>query len=541
MNKIKYFIGFFLLFMIVGFATISVTLSINGVTHVTDDTDDFEVYFSNVLVDNERDLSLVKSEKELSFNVDLLDIGSEYIISYDVTNGSGVFDAALSINCTQGNEYLFVVNDFDTKTNLEAKSTRTGTLTLKKLKSNSNENNLTTYITCLITASAVERDNVVDRVVASPPTPTYLMSTTIDDTSMFRSDDYRNYILTINFEEEINISDDAVEVWDVSENQDGSIMAFIVVNSVDEYSTYYDLYIQSDDIIYGNQDMSYWFANFYDLDAINNFHLLNTSEVTTMKGMFYSSCVYSDIVDNGFYIDFSNIDTSNVTDMSMMFYNTGMYSSFTLDLSNFDTSNVTDMSWMFRRFGSETLDLSNFDTSKVTNMAGMFSMFYAVELDLSFFDTSNVTNMGSMFEMAGFDYLNLSSFDTSSVTNMDYMFSEFWSKTLNLSNFDTSNVTNMQNMFSVIYLDEGTLDLGYFDTTNVNDMSGMFSGIGLINTTITIRNKNEVNYEGIFSDAAVEEGSRIVVNYTNQTIDLVESMLATKTDISNVYKGTLVN
>lgn len=84
-------------------------------------------------------------------------VGDEYKIEYQVTNGSSVFDAALNVTCTQGDQLLSITNQFDTSTNLEAKSSRQGTLTLKKVLTNVNEIDDYYPVSCKITASAVDR------------------------------------------------------------------------------------------------------------------------------------------------------------------------------------------------------------------------------------------------------------------------------------------------------------------------------------------------------------------------------------------------
>ena len=156
MNKIKYVIGILLLFMVIGFATVTVTLSINGNAKILSDLDQFKVYFSDVKLNGSQDLSLVKSETKLEFELEMSTIGTNEIIKYDVTNASTMFDANITISCTDGDEYLSVINEFDTS-NLLASTTRTGILTLKKLKSNASELDKNYMITCNIIASPVER------------------------------------------------------------------------------------------------------------------------------------------------------------------------------------------------------------------------------------------------------------------------------------------------------------------------------------------------------------------------------------------------
>ena len=169
MRKMKYFVSFLLLFVIIGFASVSITLSIKGNTKILSDVADFKVYFSDVKVGGKSDFSLVKSETELEFSLEFGKIGSTEVITYDVTNGSSVFDAVLNISCSQGNEYLSVVNQFDAS-NLGALETRRGILTLKKLKSNMNLD-LDYSVSCVIDASPVERDSEIEGGAVSPVRP----------------------------------------------------------------------------------------------------------------------------------------------------------------------------------------------------------------------------------------------------------------------------------------------------------------------------------------------------------------------------------
>jgi surface protein len=162
-------------------------------------------------------------------------------------------------------------------------------------------------------------------------------------------------------------------------------------------------------------------------------------------------------------------------------------------------------------------------------MSGMFrETGYSSEtftLDLSSFDTSSVTNMSRMFVKTGYNSKNL---------------------TLDLSSFNTSKVTTMGAMFKNTGRNSETfnLDLSSFDTSNVTDMTNMFTGMGCnstkLNTSITIRNPNLTNYSWMFANAVLKEGSQIKVNYTSETEELVDKMIATKSSNSNVVKGNLI-
>ena len=259
----------------------------------------------------------------------------------------------------------------------------------------------------------------------------------------FHTDAYRLKITSIITKNDNIVPATATESWDVSEAQDGSVMAYVEDDGTGNST--YKLTIGGKGGIIANESMIGYFNDF--------------SEMTS--------------------IDLSALDTSNVTDMRYMF--AGCNSLTSLDLSNFDTSKVTDMSYMFTFCQNLTsLDLRNFDTSKVTNMKWMFGgrdgfSMYIEEINVSTFDTSNVTDMSCMFyNCDGLTSLDVRNFDTSKVTNMSEMFSYCSGLTsLDLSNFDTSQVTDMSRMFYNCR-SLTSLDVSNFDTSKVTDMSYMF-------------------------------------------------------------------
>ena len=189
-----------------------------------------------------------------------------------------------------------------------------------------------------------------------------------------------------------------------------------------------------------------WFFNMGNLQSITGINYLNTSEVTTMNGMFnHCSSLTS--------LDVSNFNTSKVIDMDDMFRSCSCLTS--LNLSSFNTSNVTRMAFMFDGCsGLTSLDLSSFNTSNVTSMAYMFASCSGLtSLDLCGFNTANVTNMWRMFDgCQKLTTLDLSSFNTSNVKEMGFMFRSCCCLTsLDLSGFNTAKVQSMGDMFYNCY------------------------------------------------------------------------------------------
>lgn len=155
-TKIKFLIPLVLLFMFIGFATVSSTLGINGDMELLSDLEDFSVYYSRALVNGVEDTSIIKSSTELDFGAALKTVGVDYVIEYDLTNASSAFDAQVSINCSASTEYFSINNEFDSDTPIGARQTRTGTMTLRKIQTVAGDEQNNT-ISCDIVATPVER------------------------------------------------------------------------------------------------------------------------------------------------------------------------------------------------------------------------------------------------------------------------------------------------------------------------------------------------------------------------------------------------
>jgi len=412
---------------------------------------------------------------------------------------------------------------------------------------------------------------------------------------------YKEKIEEIEFQDKIDEIKNTIASFDISENKDGSVIAkVVVVGEINSYgdgeygslyqegvSNTYKVYIQGYDKVFANEDSSYLFNSFDNLKSIKGLENFDTSNVTSTRFMFsnckgltsldlsnfdtsgvttmesmFSGCNSLKSLDlssfdtskvtnmsNMFYccfelinLNLSSFDTSKVTNMSNMFYNCGDL--INLDLSNFDTSRVVDMSDMFLGCsGLTSLDLSNFDTGQVTNMSNMFvGCNNLINLEVSNFDTSKVTTMRDMFEHCeDLTNLNLSNFDTSKVTDMSGMFYNCSSLiSLDLSNFNMSKVTDMPHMFNGCS-SLTNLDFGNFDTSRKPNMYSMFTSCRALTTTITISNPNITSYLSMFYDAAVNNGALIKVNYTTETSDLVDKMIATKSSNSAVVKGVNIS
>lgn len=334
----------------------------------------------------------------------------------------------------------------------------------------------------------------------------------------FWNESYYPYIIEINFVNNTNIPNDAIDSWDIGEEQNESILSWITGTEEKGYV----LYIGSKGRILAPTDCSYYFYYFTNLKTINNLEKFNTSNVKNMFWMFLGcenltikgltlpasaklTCMFGKGPKN---MDLSGVDVSNVTDMSELFAGcttleslnlsgwdtskvTNMYSMFdncsSLTSINFgdkwNTSNVTNMIRMFKDCSSlTTLDLNDWDTSNLKTISNMFlNCSSLVSLNIGEWDTSNVVNMGIYMTNNGLfsncsslKSIDLNNWDTSNVKYMEYMFSGCTSlENINISNWNTSNVTNMNSMFKDCS-SLTSLNLNEWNISNVTDMNYMF-------------------------------------------------------------------
>lgn len=260
--------------------------------------------------------------------------------------------------------------------------------------------------------------------------------------------------------------------WDVSEAQDGSVMAWVIGEP-----GAYDLYIAGNGGVTA-KSCHFMFAEYTHLTEVDLNHCFYTTPCADFTYMFLDC---GDITR----LDLSELDTSSATEMICMFWYCEALTS--LDVSGFDTSKVERFDGMFQSCESLTeVDVSGFDTSSATNFHGMFYNCRALtSIDVSGFDTSNAIYLWEMFEnCASLESIDVSSFDTSKVEDFAGMFAGCKALTkLDLSNFSTVSAERVSNMFK----DDGSLaelDISGFDVSGVEDAYNMFRGCAALTSYV---------------------------------------------------------
>ena len=296
------------------------------------------------------------------------------------------------------------------------------------------------------------------------------------------------YILDI-----IRIPAEAIDSWDASVEQNGSIMAWYT--DLDENGKY-ELYIGQEGGVKANPDSSHAFG-YFDKSLYNNFKYLDTSNVTNMKEMFYNTGYVMARCDSFVITGMESWDTSKVENMNGTFRYVGRScTNWTFgDISGWDTSSVTNMSYMFERAG--------FSANKF-------------DIDVSNWNVSNVEDMSFMFDSTGYD-------------------SKYWSIG-DLSNWDTSKVTNMYQMFPEAGRQADTWNSIGTLKIYTNNIHRLFCLDQNAKATLNIYS-NPTDYELALFYASRMPGSGITVNYSSTTTN-IDNIIATKSDDSNVVKGS---
>ncbi len=191
-----------LILMSIGFAAVTTSLVINGTINYGYDSEEFDVYFSEAILDGEvKSEELIDTDKKsITFTTkDLSKQGDRSILEYQVMNNSKQYNAEVEINCerleaggnvseTQTSEYTEITPSPKSLT-VKAQESRKGTITveLKKVSTEEKEEKFK----CSLTVTPTEREEkpstyIADNSCNSVAVPnlgdeTKLIPVTIDD------------------------------------------------------------------------------------------------------------------------------------------------------------------------------------------------------------------------------------------------------------------------------------------------------------------------------------------------------------------------
>lgn len=169
-----------------------------------------------------------------------------------------------------------------------------------------------------------------------------------------------------------------------------------------------------------------------------------------------------------------NLNTSNVTTMNGMFVSCSKLKS--IDISSWDMSNVTTLNIMFSNCTNlETVDMQGVDISSVTDTYAMFNSCKKLEeVDFSGLNTSNIKDVRQMFANSKINRVKFNGCDLSGVTgnNASGMFAAMEAEEVDLSNAKMPATLN--SLFGNSKIQE--VKFSNADTTGTTDVNNMLSG-----------------------------------------------------------------
>ncbi|MFQ8660636.1 MAG: BspA family leucine-rich repeat surface protein [Clostridia bacterium] len=172
-----------------------------------------------------------------------------------------------------------------------------------------------------------------------------------------------------------NISKDAIDSWDISENKDGSVVAWI---TDEDNNNLYEWYIGANYRIKANTSMTWYFRSFTNLKSISGLEYMDFSQTTSISAMFEH--------DNSLKeLNLDSLDTKNVRNLSSLL--SSCYNLESISMKNIDISNVKSLKELFMNCKNiKYICLSNWQTEHITNMDYMFyGCNNLEEVDLSSF------------------------------------------------------------------------------------------------------------------------------------------------------------
>ncbi len=148
-----------ILFLSIGFASVTAVLTITGKVNINFDEEDYQVYFSDAYLDDVRHMEFIDdTRKKITFTTNALSsVGDTSILKYEVTNNSKQYDAEVSVECTPNDtEYYRVNNSLTDRINAQSRESGTITIKLKKVVLEETEETFE----CDLTINATSREDI---------------------------------------------------------------------------------------------------------------------------------------------------------------------------------------------------------------------------------------------------------------------------------------------------------------------------------------------------------------------------------------------
>lgn len=183
----KKYVLILILLLVVGFASITTSLFIKGNMGIGLKEKDFDVYFSNVYLNDVKHNEFISSDgKNITFKTDkLMNVGEQVILKYEIMNSSTQYDATIDLKFNKEsieNEFISIdmENEYENDT-IKASDKGAGYLIITLIKSAINDGSVDFTIDMDANATEVDISNSNDVVIKNDKPGDYSISGIITD------------------------------------------------------------------------------------------------------------------------------------------------------------------------------------------------------------------------------------------------------------------------------------------------------------------------------------------------------------------------
>lgn len=531
MKKRKILITLIVL-LVVGFASVSTTLFINGIVGIASNESDFNIIFTSSKLNNIQRNDFIEPEKKqtLTFETNkLTTVDEKAVLDYEVTNTSRLYDADIEIVCNmvdeqdnvvENNEYIIISYQPNSMI-VEAGKKKSGSIEARLIKASTEDGSV--KIKCSLKANAKERDTLPDDmpfdVVEGDGTNIgdelclgkecfYVISNDGYDLKLLAK--YNLYVGGTNEtgryveygEEATGLQDSNMKGVTSNESPRGTL-AFSDSNNINYEGSYVKAIVEN---------YTDYINNLYDVGAVGGLLSISVLEDLYGNDLTYGNKLnetfpnYKWLYDRSYWMENVSSPYVDVIASTGFYYTTTVFANNTsfgvrplLTIHLKDKPSImqayqyADKFWNYRssitkivfenQLNEKEEYTYKFDVSELQD-GNIMSYLVANEDDSSTYtlyiqeNDKIIANPNSSYYFSNFSKLQsiegLEYFDTSLVKNMNSMFS-YSNKIvdLDLKFFNTERVTDMSYMFNNL-ASLKSLDLSNFNTENVTNMFGMF-------------------------------------------------------------------
>ncbi len=154
-------IAVLIIILAIGFASVSATLVLNGTIGISNKASDFNVIFTNALLDDVKRKDLIdnNTKQTITFESEKLTaLNQETTLEYEIANTSRLYDAEVSIHCTADNNVNIILEYTPTSMKVESGKSVSGMVTARLIKASIEDKNIS--VRCELIANAVERESL---------------------------------------------------------------------------------------------------------------------------------------------------------------------------------------------------------------------------------------------------------------------------------------------------------------------------------------------------------------------------------------------